>query len=162
VKLVINQFTPPFTVTPSNKPTLGDDTTAPEGAGNSTILAACGEGVMTAVAHNGVLARAGGLSMGGAGLSAGAPDDGGGVSLVACTLSDNDVLAKSGDIGVIGVGLRVGVGATTAVVGCDILTQGLIGLIEYSYHQSIPYFLEAHLQGTPGLSVLGSVQFQNG
>jgi hypothetical protein len=100
--------------------------------------------------------------MGGAGLSAGASDDGGGVSLVACTLSDNDVLAKSGDVGVIGVGLRVGVGATTAVVGCDILTQGLIGLIEYSYHQGVPYFLESHLQGTPGLSVLGSEQFQNG
>jgi hypothetical protein len=30
-------------------------------------------------------------------------------------------------------------------VDCDILTQGLIGLIEYSYHQGIPSFLEAHL-----------------
>jgi hypothetical protein len=48
VKLVINQFTLPFTVTPSSKPTLGDGTTAPEGAGNNTILAACGEGVMSA------------------------------------------------------------------------------------------------------------------
>jgi hypothetical protein len=28
-------------------------------------------------------------------------------------------------------------------VDCDILAQGLIGLIEYSYHQSIPSFLEA-------------------
>jgi hypothetical protein len=28
---------------------------------------------------------------------------------------------------------------------CDILAQGLIGLIEYSYHQGIPSFLEAHL-----------------
>jgi hypothetical protein len=44
---------------------------------------------------------------------------------------------------------------------CDILTQGLIGLIEYSYHQGIPYFLEAHLQRTPGLSVLGPEQFQD-
>jgi hypothetical protein len=26
----------------------------------------------------------------------------------------------------------------------DILTQGLIGLIEYSYHQGIPSFLKAH------------------
>jgi hypothetical protein len=34
------------------------------------------------------------------------------------------------------------------VVDCDILTQGLIGLIEYSYHQGIPYFLEARLQRT--------------
>jgi hypothetical protein len=25
-------------------------------------------------------------------------------------------------------------------VDCDILTQGLIGLIEYSYHQGIPFF----------------------
>jgi hypothetical protein len=30
-------------------------------------------------------------------------------------------------------------------VDCDILAQGLIGLIEYSYHQGIPSFLEAHL-----------------
>jgi hypothetical protein len=31
------------------------------------------------------------------------------------------------------------------------MTQGLIGLIEYSYHQGIPSFLEAQLQRTPGL-----------
>jgi hypothetical protein len=31
-------------------------------------------------------------------------------------------------------------------VDCDILAQGLIGLIEYSYHQSIPSFMKAHLQ----------------
>jgi hypothetical protein len=42
---------------------------------------------------------------------------------------------------------------------CDILTQGLIGLIEYSYHQGIPSFLEAQLQRTPGLNVLGPEQF---
>jgi hypothetical protein len=47
-------------------------------------------------------------------------------------------------------------------VDCNILTQGLIGLIEYSYHQGIPSFLEAHLQRTPGLSVLGVEQFQDG
>jgi hypothetical protein len=35
-------------------------------------------------------------------------------------------------------------------VSCDILTQGLIGLIEYSYHQGIPSFLEAQLQRTLG------------
>jgi hypothetical protein len=47
-------------------------------------------------------------------------------------------------------------------VNCDILTQGLIGLIEYSYHQGIPSFLKARLQRTPGLSVLDSEQFQDG
>jgi hypothetical protein len=30
-------------------------------------------------------------------------------------------------------------------VDCNILAQGLIGLIEYSYHQGIPSFPEAHL-----------------
>jgi hypothetical protein len=44
---------------------------------------------------------------------------------------------------------------------CDILTQGLIGLIEYSYHQGIPSFLEVHLQRTPGLSMLDPEQFQD-
>jgi hypothetical protein len=47
-------------------------------------------------------------------------------------------------------------------VDCDILTQGLIGLIEYSYHQGIPSFSEAHVQRTLGLSVLGPKQFQDG
>jgi hypothetical protein len=28
-------------------------------------------------------------------------------------------------------------------VNCDIMSQGLIGLIEYSYHQDIPSFWEA-------------------
>jgi hypothetical protein len=37
--------------------------------------------------------------------------------------------------------------------------KGLIGLIEYSYHQGIPSFLEAQLQRTSGLSVFGLVQF---
>jgi hypothetical protein len=45
---------------------------------------------------------------------------------------------------------------------CDILAQGLIGLIEYSYHQDIPSFLKAQLKRTPGLSVLVSDQFQDG
>jgi hypothetical protein len=44
---------------------------------------------------------------------------------------------------------------------CDILTQGLIGLIEYSYHQGIPSFLEVYLQRTPGLSMLDPEQFQD-
>jgi hypothetical protein len=47
-------------------------------------------------------------------------------------------------------------------VDYDILAQGLIGLIEYSYHQGIPSFLEAHLQRTLGLSVLDPEQFQDG
>jgi hypothetical protein len=47
-------------------------------------------------------------------------------------------------------------------VNCDILAQGLIGLIEYSYHQGIPSFSEAHLQRTPGLSVHDPKQFQDG
>jgi hypothetical protein len=47
-------------------------------------------------------------------------------------------------------------------VDCDILSQGLIGLREYSYHQGIPSFPEVHLQRTPRLSVLGSEQFQDG
>jgi hypothetical protein len=47
-------------------------------------------------------------------------------------------------------------------VDCDILAQGLIGLIEYSYHEGIPSFPEAYLQRTPGLSMLGPEQFQDG
>jgi hypothetical protein len=49
-----------------------------------------------------------------------------------------------------------GLGLTDEDVGllrgldCDILAQGLMGLIEYSYHQGIPSFPEAHLQRTPG------------
>jgi hypothetical protein len=45
------------------------------------------------------------------------------------------------------------------VVGSDILAQGLIGLIEYPYHQGIPSFPEAQLQRTLGLSVLDLEQF---
>jgi hypothetical protein len=45
---------------------------------------------------------------------------------------------------------------------CDILTQGLIRLIEYSYHQDISSFPEAHVQRTLGLSVLGLEQLQDG
>jgi hypothetical protein len=47
-------------------------------------------------------------------------------------------------------------------VDCDILAQGLIGLIEYSYHQGIPSSLQAHLQTTPKLSMLGPEQLQDG
>jgi hypothetical protein len=47
-------------------------------------------------------------------------------------------------------------------VDCDILTQGLIGLIEYSYHQGIPSFLKPQLKRTLGLSVIGPEQFQDG
>jgi hypothetical protein len=35
-------------------------------------------------------------------------------------------------------------------VDCDILTQCLIGLIEYAYHQGIPSFLEVQLKRTLG------------
>jgi hypothetical protein len=45
---------------------------------------------------------------------------------------------------------------------CDILTQCLIRLIEYAYHQGIPSFPKAHLQRTPELSMLGLEQFQDG
>jgi hypothetical protein len=61
-----------------------------------------------------------------------------------------------------------GLGLTDKDVGLlrgvdyDILTQALIGLIKYSYHQGIPSFPEAHLQRTPGLSVLGPDEFQDG
>jgi hypothetical protein len=46
-------------------------------------------------------------------------------------------------------------------VDCDILAQGLIGLIEYSYQQGTS-FLEAYLKRTSRLSVLGSEQFWDG
>jgi hypothetical protein len=44
-------------------------------------------------------------------------------------------------------------------VDCDILTQGLIGLIEYSYHQGIHSFLKAQLKRTLELNVLDLEQF---
>jgi hypothetical protein len=44
---------------------------------------------------------------------------------------------------------------------CDILAQGLIGLIEHSYHQGITSFLEVQLQRTTGLSVFEPKQFQD-
>jgi hypothetical protein len=44
-------------------------------------------------------------------------------------------------------------------VDCDILTQDLIGLIEYSYHQGIHSFLKVHLQRTLGLNMLDLEQF---
>jgi hypothetical protein len=61
-----------------------------------------------------------------------------------------------------GLGLTDGDVSLLKGVDCDILTQDLIGLIEYSYHQDIPSFLEVHLQRTLVLSVFGSEQFQNG
>jgi hypothetical protein len=45
---------------------------------------------------------------------------------------------------------------------CDILTHGLIGLIEYSYHQGIPSFLEAQLKRILRLNMLCLEQFQDG
>jgi hypothetical protein len=44
---------------------------------------------------------------------------------------------------------------------CDILAQGLIELIEYSYHQGIPSFSEGQLKRTLRLSVLNVEQFQD-
>jgi hypothetical protein len=47
-----------------------------------------------------------------------------------------------------------GLGLTDEAIGllrgvdCNILTQGLIGLIEYSYHQNIPSFLKAQMKRT--------------
>ena len=39
--------------------------------------------------------------------------------------------------------------------GFEILAQGLIGMIEYSYQQVATSFPDAHSQRTPRLSVLG-------
>jgi hypothetical protein len=44
----------------------------------------------------------------------------------------------------------------------DILAQGLIELIEYSYQQAVSSFLEAYLERTSRLSVLGLEQFGMG
>jgi hypothetical protein len=44
----------------------------------------------------------------------------------------------------------------------DILAQGLIELIEYSYQQGASSFLEAYLERTTMLSVLGLEQFGMG
>jgi hypothetical protein len=43
---------------------------------------------------------------------------------------------------------------------CDILAQCLIGLIEYSYHQSIPSF-GSSTEKNSGLSVLSPEQFKD-
>jgi hypothetical protein len=43
------------------------------------------------------------------------------------------------------LGLTDGDAGLLRGVDCDIKTQSLIGLIEYSYHQVIHSFLEAHL-----------------
>jgi hypothetical protein len=44
-----------------------------------------------------------------------------------------------------GLGLTDGDVGLLRGVGCDILAQDLIGLIEYLYHQGIPSSLEAQL-----------------
>jgi hypothetical protein len=61
-----------------------------------------------------------------------------------------------------GLGLTDGDVGLLSRVDCDILAQGLIGLIEYSYHQGTPFLSKAHLKRTLGLSVLGLEQFQDG
>jgi hypothetical protein len=58
-----------------------------------------------------------------------------------------------------GLGLTDGNIGLLRGVDCDILTQGLIGLIEYSYYQGISSFPEAQLKRTLSLSVLGLEQF---
>jgi hypothetical protein len=72
-------------------------------------------------------------------------DSGGGGGWCACAVEETSGVENGGDLESFS----------------DILTQCLIWLIEYSYHQSIPSFLEAHLQKTPGLSMLGPEQFQD-
>jgi hypothetical protein len=47
-------------------------------------------------------------------------------------------------------------------LGWDILAQGLIELIEYSYKQGASSFPEAYLKRTTKLSVLGLEQFGMG
>jgi hypothetical protein len=58
-----------------------------------------------------------------------------------------------------GLGLTDGDIGLLRGVDYDILTQGLIGLIEYSYYQGISSFAEAQLKRTLSLSVLGLEQF---
>jgi hypothetical protein len=53
-----------------------------------------------------------------------------------------------------GLGLTDGDVSLLRELDYDILAQGLIELIEYSYHQGIPSFLEAQLKRTLRLSVL--------
>jgi hypothetical protein len=61
-----------------------------------------------------------------------------------------------------GLGLTNGDVGPLRGVDCDILAQGLLGLIEYLYHQGIPSFSEAQLKRTPRLNMLDPEQFQNG
>jgi hypothetical protein len=46
---------------------------------------------------------------------------------------------------VLGLGLTDEDVGLLSGVDCDILAQGLLGLIEYLYHQGIPSFPEAYL-----------------
>jgi hypothetical protein len=47
-------------------------------------------------------------------------------------------------------------------LGWDILVQGLIELIKYSYQQGASSFSEAYIERTSKLSVLGLEQFEMG
>ena len=58
--------------------------------------------------------------------------------------------------------LNLLIGSSFGEPMCDIPTQGLIGLIGYSYQQVATFFLEADLQRTLRLSVLGLEQFGDG
>jgi hypothetical protein len=53
-------------------------------------------------------------------------------------------------------------GCVVQVLLCDILAQGLIGLIGYAYQQGIPSFPETHLKKNSRLSVLGLERFDDG
>jgi hypothetical protein len=53
-------------------------------------------------------------------------------------------------------------GVILALVDDDIMAQGLIELIVYSYQQGASSFLEAYLKRTSKLSVLGFEQFWMG
>ena len=46
--------------------------------------------------------------------------------------------------------------------GCEMLAQGSIGLIGYSYQRVVTSFPESQSKRTPRLSVLGSKQFEDG
>jgi hypothetical protein len=80
------------------------------------------------------------------------------VQYVYASIGDTDV-AKRGCfwLGVDRWGHRSSKG-----VEYDILAQGLIRLIECSYHQGIPCFLEAQREKTLGLSVLAWSNFMMG
>jgi hypothetical protein len=74
------------------------------------------------------------------------------------TTLDTDVTKRGGSwIGVDQLGRRSSKG-----MNCDILAQSLIELIEYPYKQGASSSLEAYLERTSKLSMLGLEQFGMG